>query len=84
MLASCKFFIYTDLLTTKELSIVQKEIWEARSKWINLGLELGLKIDDLEAINLSENRNIDDCLTKKKYHIMVTTNESSTNLEKFG
>ena len=53
---------YTDLLTTNELKIVQNETWDARSKWKNLGLQLDLKINDLDAINVA-NRNVDDCFT---------------------
>ena len=53
---------YADLLTVDELSTVLNETWEARSKWKNLGLQLGLNINDLDAI-YAGNRSIDDYFT---------------------
>ena len=37
-------------LSTKDLMVVQSELWDARSKWRNIGIQLHMKIEDLEAI----------------------------------
>ena len=36
-------------------------MWEARSKWYNIGLELGLKAGTLEAIKQSNHCDVDNC-----------------------
>ena len=43
-----------------DVGTVQNRLWEARVKWYNIGIELSLKEDDLEAIK-SDNRDIDSC-----------------------
>ena len=36
-------------------------MWEARSKWYNIGLELGLTVGTLDAIKKSNHCDVDDC-----------------------
>ena len=52
--------LQTDRLTVKDLNTVKNSIWSARSKWYNIGLELGIMADALDAIK--ENcRSCEDC-----------------------
>ena len=49
-----------DGLTIKDLNAVKNATWSARSKWYNLGLELGILADTLDVIK--ENcQNCEDC-----------------------
>jgi hypothetical protein len=41
----------TSELTADDLAVVQSKAWNARSKWYNIGLQLGLKADDLDCIH---------------------------------
>ena len=36
-------------------------MWEARAQWFNLGLELGINLDSLEAIEVANGQNLDRC-----------------------
>ena len=38
-------------------------MWEARAKWYNIGLKLGISAGSLDAINKAANQNPDDCIT---------------------
>ena len=49
-------------LTIDDIALVQKEIWDGRSKWCNLGLELGLSVGTLDAIKLREQGDPENCL----------------------
>ena len=59
-------------LCVDDLVNVQNRVWDARSKWYNLGLQLGLKTGDLDAININ-NKVCGDCFRE----VLVTwlTNE---------
>jgi predicted GTPase len=46
--------IGTPELTVDDLAAVQSKAWRARHKWYNIGLELGLKADDLDCIQMSD------------------------------
>ena len=48
-------------LTTKDLKVVHESLWEVRSKWRNLGIQLDMKIEDLEEIAANNNQKVDDC-----------------------
>ena len=50
-------------LSVDDLSIVQIDLWKVRSKWRNLGIQLGTKIDDLEAIHKEHGNAPDSCFT---------------------
>jgi hypothetical protein len=43
--------IGTSELTIADLAAVQSKAWSARRKWYNIGLQLGLKADDLDCIH---------------------------------
>jgi hypothetical protein len=49
------------LLTEADLAKVQRAVWEARAKWYNLGLELGLTAGTLDAIQQTNANNVDNC-----------------------
>ena len=38
-------------------------VWEARSKWYNIGLKLGISPGTLDAIENQANQNLDKCFT---------------------
>ena len=38
-------------------------MWEARAKWYNTGLKLGISAGTLDSINKATNQNPDDCIT---------------------
>ena len=49
------------MLTEADLADVQRALWDGRAKWYNLGLELGLKAGTLDAIQLTNANNVDNC-----------------------
>ena len=49
-------------MTIDDLALVQKEVWTGRTKWYNIGLELGLSPETLDAIELRERGDPDVCL----------------------
>jgi hypothetical protein len=51
-------------LTPDDLRVVRKAIWDARSKWFSLGIELSITVTALEAIKQKNKENADDCLTE--------------------
>lgn len=42
---------------------VQPALWDARSKWYNIGIQLGCEVSDLDAIKTSNCSNVDVCMT---------------------
>ena len=56
-----------DQLTIRDLKTVKKAIWDARTKWMDIGLELDIIQPDLDEIN-SDNRGD----TKKCFMEMLT------------
>ncbi len=55
--------IGTPELTVDDLAAVQSKAWSARHKWYNIGLQLGLKADDLDCIQMSD-RDSANCFTE--------------------
>ena len=53
----------TSKLNDNDLRTIQKYMWDARSKWFNIGIQLSVTIGDLEAIK-KENRDCGECLTQ--------------------
>jgi hypothetical protein len=51
------------LLTIDDLRTVQRDVWEARTKWYNIGLELDVDFSTLDAIR-RDNYDIDSCFTE--------------------
>ena len=50
-------------LTSNDLAKVLKALWEARSKWYNLGLELGISPGSLDAIKRDNIHISGDCFS---------------------
>lgn len=48
-------------MSISDLKDVINTLWEARSKWFNIGIELQRTLDDLEVIKTRCNNNPDDC-----------------------
>ena len=48
-------------LTVDDLAEVQRKVWEGRAKWYNIGLELGLTVGTLDAIQLTNKHDVDEC-----------------------
>ena len=48
-------------LTLKDLGSVRKETFEARSKWYDVGLELGVPVDELDCIQCDHGGEAKDC-----------------------
>ena len=51
-------------MTTKDLRAVLSALWDARPKWYNIGLELGLTVEDLDIIAETNLKDADKCLTE--------------------
>ena len=49
------------LLIVDDLADVQRTLWEGRVKWYNIGLELGLTAGTLDAIQLTNKHDVDEC-----------------------
>ena len=56
--------IHTGILTDRDLKVVLREVWEARSKWYYIGLELGLSTGILDAIKTENRSEYQTCLTE--------------------
>ena len=56
-------FIYAGLLNICDLPKVQDAVWDARAKWYNIGLRLGLSADTLDAIAKAHQRQPEECFT---------------------
>ena len=50
-------------LTIDHLGDVLEAVWEARVKWFNIGLKLGISVGTLNAIKKNNSQDPDDCLT---------------------
>ena len=57
-MASC---LSVPKLTVDNLERVQSKAWNARQKWYNIGLHLGIKPDELDCIRDRNNRDPDTC-----------------------
>lgn len=53
--------VVANKLSIKDLSIVQNLIWEARTKWMNIGLHLGIIEPELKAIEKKYDKDPDEC-----------------------
>ena len=57
------YYVISGCLTTKDTKVVLKVLWSTRSKWFNVGIELGMDTTDLDAIKMNNNRDVDQCFT---------------------
>ena len=60
--------MFAGKLTTDDLGDVLEAVWEARVKWFNIGLKLGISAGTLNAIKKNNNQDPDDCLTAMLEH----------------
>ena len=51
-------------MTSKDLRTVRDAVWDARTKWMNIGIELDLQQSDLTAIEAAHRSDIGRCLTE--------------------
>ena len=68
----------TDRLTVDDIKAVRTEIWEARSDWLDIGIELGLKVADLDAIKENNHGNVEKCFSKMLIQWLRRTNPPPT------
>ena len=54
---------FAGALTIDDLGDVLESVWEARVKWYNIGLKLGISVGTLDSISKANNQDPDDCLT---------------------
>ena len=59
-----EYKLYTGQLTVKDLKTVRKAIWDARMKWMDIGVELDLDITDLNAIESMHRGDIGRCFVE--------------------
>ena len=52
-----------EILTISDLAKVQSKIWDARTKWYNLELQLGVSVNTLDAIDCNNPKSCDQCFT---------------------
>ena len=55
--------INVSTLGIDDLCDVLEAVWEARSKWYNIGLKLGTSAGTLDSIKTGAKENPDDCIT---------------------
>ena len=61
ILYACSILNYAGQLTSKDLKTVRKAVWDARTKWMDIGLELDLSMADLTAIEAAHHIDIGRC-----------------------
>ena len=54
--------LYAVQLTIRDLKIVRNALWDARTKWKDIGLELDMSTTDLEKIEAVHRSDIGGCL----------------------
>ena len=71
-----------DRLTKDDLKIVRNAVYDAAAKWYDLGIELGIPADKLDAIKKKENDDPSACLRELlKDWLSLWDPEKNTNLE---
>ena len=53
--------MYAGQLTSRDLRTVRRAVWDARTKWMDIGLELDLNMSDLAAIEAVHRADIGRC-----------------------
>ena len=56
-----KFVTHVGRLRINDLKKIQRTVWEARTQWYNLGLELDITPDTLDAIKQDNANKTEDC-----------------------
>ena len=57
-------FLCTGVLTTEDLKYVRSLIWDSRTKWKDIGIELGMQLSNLDVIQKRERDDPDNCFTE--------------------
>ena len=57
------YILAAGCLSIDDLGDILEAVWEARAKWYNIGLKLGVLAGTLNAIKKNNNQDPDDCLT---------------------
>ena len=55
---------YAGLLTVNDLRTVHKAVWDACTKWMDIGLELDLRVADLTAIDEAHHGDVGRCFNE--------------------
>ena len=55
-------------MTIRNLRTVQRAVWEARPQWYNIGLELYLRVGDLDVIRANHDNMPEDCFREMLVH----------------
>ena len=61
-------YTYLGILTNKDLKDVQESLWEVRTKWYNIGIQLEVSLEELNTIKVRHSNNPDECLTELLAH----------------
>ena len=51
-------------LAAADLKVVHSTVWEAHTKWKNIGIELDLLVTDLDEIKMKNGEDVSDCSTE--------------------
>ena len=57
-------YITTGRLTLEDMGTVLTVLWDARPKWYYIGIQLGVKVPDLDVIKEKNLKNADECITE--------------------
>ena len=79
MIVANSFYIGTALLTVVDLNTVRSSIWDARSKWYDVGLELGIPAATLDAIRVNK-QSCEDCYTEMLKRWLEGSNQTWSTL----
>lgn len=61
---SSSAILFDRRLSTDDIENVRSEVWEARCKWYDIGIELRLSVSDLDRIRLQFKDDADRCVTE--------------------
>ena len=58
------YYTFLDPLVAQDLKKIRSKCWEARKRWMDIGIELNLAKGDLDAIQDRHRENVDKCFTE--------------------
>ena len=64
-------------MTTQHLKEIRSKCWEARNKWLNIGLELNLAMEDLKALQTEHRSDAEKCFTAM-LNLWLSSNKKPT------
>ena len=62
---------------TQHLKEIRSRCWEARTKWLDIGLELNLPMDDLNALQIKHGSDAGKCFTAM-LNLWLSSNKQPT------